>query len=353
MMTALPPPDHETLLQWMSAFFDGELEETQERVLFEAMADDLALHEEFLALERTLSALDLSGIADVVMAAVAPAAVSAAGVGLLTSQLLDDEITPEGEARLVSLLRGPAAAEALGLAATASATHALLSALPQTAFVAQQVAALPGRVAAGVLREERAALLYSAALDGELSGAELRELSELAPHVQLEPAFAFFSEAVGLALRAPLADPAGARAGDAAMQAIEAVRLQNPRQPGQRHAVTGPSLAERLRQAFGAAFAPLAFAAAAAMAFVLLDGAPAQKAPAERSRTAPPQWAEAFGPDLRDDDSSSPAELTVLGDNSGTELQALDSGTQVAAVFSTEAHGITVIWVPEPTESGT
>ena len=44
--------------------------------------------------------------------------------------------------------------------------------------------------------------------------------------------------------------------------------------------------------------------------------------------------------------------LELLEDNTA-EVQALDSGSQVAAVFSTEAHGVTVIWVPEPEESGT
>lgn len=352
-MTPLPRPDRETLLCWMSAFFDGELEEEEERALFEALEEDDELHQEFLALERTLSAVDLAGLTDAVMAAVSPAEVSPAGAGLLTSQLLDDEIGAEGEIRLQGLLEegGPAADDALGLAATAEGVQSVLSALPASAFVTRQVADLPARVAAGLQREERAALLYSAALDGELSASEGEELSRLAPVVELEPAFAHLNELVGATLRLPLGDPAAARAGAAALQAIEA--------EGHRAAAIHdtpapePSFFTRLRGAFGTAFAPVAFAAAAAFAFVLLQS----DGPKEGGAEGPPlQWAETFLSELEAAEPTEPAEpreLAVLSDNSATEVQALDSSSQVAAVFSTEASGITVIWVPEPTESGT
>lgn len=378
-MTAAARPDRETLLLWISAFFDGELTESEEALLFDAMAEDPALEEAFLALERQSQTLeqargpspDFAAMADAVMAAVAPEGVDEAGAPLLLSAVIDGEASAAQEARFVALAQGDerTAEDALAfLHASEGVSHAI-AALPESPAVEAAVASLPALISARVANDERAAELLSALADDALDPAEHEELLGLVAHgAAPELSFLHASEAVAYALRAPSSDPAAARAGAAALHAIEADALRARADSAAPRATAGgsgaPSLLERLKAGFGGFLAPVAAAACAALVFVALEGAPGAIAPSH-GVMPPEDWARAFLPLLESEQSedllaAADAPLEVLADNGDTEVQAIDSGTHMAAVFSTEASAITVIWVPEPldalsapTESGT
>lgn len=354
-------PDRETLLLWISAFFDGELTVAEEQQLFAAMAEDPALEAEFLLMERSLGATaELSGLADAVMAQVAPEAVSDAAP--LLSAYMDDEADDAQRARLLSLTAAGPAADALSFLHAAEGVGLVLEGVPESAAVKAALAPLPAAVSARVLQDERAAELLSALADDDVTAAERDELLGLvSAGAAPELSFLHLSEALSFAVRAPAADPAAARAGAAALQALAAEEHQRASAARPAAAsVSSPSFLERVRAGFGGLFAPLAAAACAAAIFVSLQGGPGVGGAgaddgAVPTVTPPEDWARTFLPTLEEDllAAATAEDLEVLGDNGGTEVQAIDSGSQVAAVFSTEASSITVIWVPEPTESGT
>ncbi len=358
-------PDRETLLLWISAFFDGELPEADEARLFEAMAVDPALEADFetacrfreeshrLLMERTLGATaELAGLADAVMAQVAPEATDAAGAAALLSAYVDDEADDAQRARFSQLIGESqrTAREALSFLHAAEAIERSLAALPESAAVQAAVAALPAAVSARVADEERAAELLSAFVDDAVNDAEQEELQDLLTGgATPELSFLHAAEAVAHVVRAAVEHPAAARAGAAALQNIEAEAQQaRAATTTSRAAAKEPSWLERVRAGFSTLVTPLAAAACAAAVFVALQGGPGTSA---LGSDAPPEdWARAFLPALDDEllAAATPEAIEVLGDNSDTEVQAIDSGSQMAAVFSTEASAITVIWVPEP-----
>lgn len=378
-MSATARPDRETLLLWVSAFFDGELSAGEEALLFEAMAEDPALEAAFLAMEQQGLALEhaqgsgaeLAGLADAVMAEVAPEAVDKAGAPLLLSAFLDDEASGAQRERLRSLAADERTAQdALSFLHTSEGVSHALAGLPESPAVAAAVAPLPALVAARLENDERASALLSALADDALSATEEEELQALVTAgAGPELSFLHASEAVAYAVRAPASDPAAARAGAAALHAIEAEQLRqsDASASATRTVAAGtgaPSLVERLRAGFRGFFAPLAAAACAAAVFVSLQGAPGSMGPGPERSMPPEEWARTFLPLLEDEQAdllaAAQEPLELLADNGETEVQAIDSGTHMAAVFSTEASAITVIWVSEPldglaepTESGT
>jgi hypothetical protein len=348
-------PDRETLLLWISAFFDGELSEADEALLFEAMENDPALEAEFLAMERTLGATaELAGLADAVMAQVAPEAVDEAGAAALLSAWVDDEACVGQRARLVTLVTDSeeAAGEALSFLHAAEGVSHTLAGLPESPVVKAAVAPLPDLVAARLASDERAAELLSALVDDAAGDAEREELCSLVTAgAAPELSFVHVSEAVAYAVRAPLNDPAAARAGAAALQAIESEAHRRQAPSTTMGAAQGSSFLERLRVSFGGFLAPAAAAACAAALFVSLEGTPGSSS--ADGDVPPEEWARAFLPALEEDAEAAALALAqepleVLADNGETEVQAIDSGSHMAAVFSTEASAITVIWVPEP-----
>lgn len=300
-------PERETLLAWMSAFLDGELPPEQERLLQQAMDNDPALLAHFEAL----------------CAAPPPEVppLSAAEAARLTGRVMERATAGE-------------------------------------------------RGAADAQTEERLLWLASAACDGELSAEELAEATHLLTPARL-PAFRALTataEAAALALRAAESDPAAARAGAAALRAVEALRA-HAEEPQQ---AAAPSAPETLFDAVSLGTAakaggetprgrgrpwlpwrlllPVAACVVAwlgVMSWQQIDTAP--EGTAERAGggdgAAATQAALALLPDEAPDADDAPWE--VLGDNAA-DVQALEAGTHMAAVFATDDHQITVIWLAEP-----
>jgi hypothetical protein len=364
-------PNRETLLMWMSAHLDGELGEREQEILFKAMETDPELLIEFEQIASFASLPDTpaafapppttsgfgpddqvdfaAALTDSVLAAVAPEAVSdtANGAAQLASLYVDGELN-DNQNILRTMERSPAAASAvLGLVSTSEAVGAALSEAPSTPFTQSAVEPIATHVDQAIADDERADILTSAALDGSLREAEARELEELqaAGAGSVGPSFIWAAEAAGVALRASAEDPMAAKAGAAALQAIAAAdhQAEAAAKKAEPTLVAQPPLLERVRMWF----IPLATAAAAAVAFVVLEGPGVD--------TDKPLIPSDFFAELIPEeplDLAAVETIEVLSDNEA-DVQALDSGATVAAVFSTEAHGITVIWVPEPEESDT
>jgi hypothetical protein len=345
-------PDSETLLLWVSAFFDGELTESEEEQLFAAMQDDPKLEAEFHKMQALLGGDDaMPGLTDAIMGAVAPEAVSEtpAGAALLASALSDDELDEAGESHLADVVRDEsAAAETLAFLHASEGVHVALSGSAETAAAREATAKVPDQVSAYVAASERAAELYSALCDDELGAGETAELDSLvAQGAALPAALPSIGEAVNAVLLAPAEDPMAARAGAAALQVIEAQAAQQTDAALATHGGGDSTpLLERWRRAFSQMVAPLAAAGAAAALFFMV-GDPDKAKPT----TVPSEddWLAVVAEQNPDLFAQAPTEdLEVLGDNSGSEVQAIDSGSHLAAVFTTEASSITVIWVPEP-----
>lgn len=280
-------PERETLLAWMSAFLDGELATEQEHLLQQAMDDD----PELLALFEALCAAAVPVDAQV--------------------------LAPEEASRLASRIM-----------------HDLDPS------------------------HERLLSLASAAYDGELAAAEQAEAIDLLTPERLPGWHAMLAtaEAAAMALRAPEADPAAAKAGAAALSAVEALLAQEATQGQAAESPHGAATSrpETLFDAVSLGTAPLRAAgrspwrgwrlwvpvAACVVAWVgVLSwqreapgpvGDPASSLTAQLPMAATP------------DDT-----WEVIGDNAA-EVQALEAGTHMAAVFATDEHQITVIWLAEP-----
>jgi hypothetical protein len=175
-------------------------------------------------------------------------------------------------------------------------------------------------------------------------------------------------ETVAVSLSALVEHPDAKRAGDAALQAIAAERSQAAQAASMSSstAPTEPGFFARVADFFQrhTASAPVAFAAAAALLFVVVRG------PGETVPSLPPKatgngnvvdaviktTSDAAkkaidglgdGVDLGPELAVLSGDIDMLSDNSAVEVEALEAGSPTAMVFSTEASNITVIWVGE------
>ena len=372
-------PDRDTLLLWMSAHLDGELAETEQEILFQSMESDPELLVEFEELANFASIPETaaafahpptasgygpgdqvdfqSALTDSVMFAVEPSAVSdtANGAAHLACLYIDGQLDRANSQLEQTMKRSDAAASAVfALATTSEAVSVTLDSTAETAFVKDAVAGLARQVELGIAQDERAAILFSGALDGELNTKEQDELATLqaasAGPFSLEVAasdFVHASEAAGAVLRASAEDPMAKRAGEAALKAIAAYEANARASEKAAPKAPAVSFGERLRGWFKPAI-PLVAGAAAVFAFMVLPQGEAPVEPVDKPVVI--DFAKLL-PEVDPTDANID-NLELLDDNTA-EVQAIDSGSQVAAVFSTEAHGVTVIWVPEPEESGT
>lgn len=395
-MTPRPHPDKDTLLMMLSAYLDGELAAADEAVVLDALSQDAELLEAFEA----MSAARLDGIAGLpgplgadeadaltasVMAATEPAEVPATvdGALYLASLGLDDALDGRGAARLHDMLQEPAIRDAApvvaGFVFSVEATQAALRGVAEVASVKAGLGTLPDHVDARLATVERTGVLASAACDDALAPAEATELGALLEGLRGDPDGLLgvttdlaHTRHLGEALRAASDAPAfarfGARAGAAALQALEAEAHQEQRETqaaalaARNDAPAPPSTSwlSRLWGAFAAARAPLALAGAAAVIFFVLrepaphDGAsPGTETVAAREATEK-ALLEALARNVLTEAPSAPSgDLPLLADNSA-DVEAIDA-TDTTVVFSTESSNITIIWLAseEDTEQGT
>lgn len=399
-MTPRPHPDKDTLLMMLSAYLDGELAAADEAVVLDALSQDAELLEVFEA----MSAARLDGIAGLpgplgpdeadaltasVMAATEPAEVPATveGALYLASLGLDDALDGRGATRLHDLLQEPAIRDAApvvaGFVFSVEATQAALRGVAEVASVKAGLGSLPDHVDARLATVERTGVLASAACDDALVPAEATELGALLEGLRGDPDGLLgittdlaHARHLGEALRAASDAPAfarlGARAGAAALQALEAEARQEQNQEqketqaaalaARNDAPAPPSSTwlSRLRGAFAAARAPLALAGAATAVFFVLrepaphdDASPGAETVAAREATEK-ALLEALARNVLTEAPSAPSgDLPLLADNSA-DVEAIDA-TDTTVVFSTESSNITIIWLAseEDTEQGT
>lgn len=342
------PPSHDELLRQLSAFLDGELPEAEEPGLLRALEQDPALlcaFQEMSSLPWTstaaLSTADAHALTESILAACTPEAVAldTTGVTALSSMAADDALDAAGVARLQQAV-GAGTVDAMAWRDFACATEAVganLAAWPSAPAIQAAVAALPARLETAFCETERFGELFSAAMDDELSPEETREFTALTTETRQADGLAWVaaSEVWGPILKAPVDSPDADRAGRAALQAIDAWAQQaalaasadkeRPGAPQPRWSLT--ALWGRLLPALAAAAAALTFAW-----LPLTREAPGPTPPGGRVAM---ESAREIGA------------LALLADNRA-DVQTLDSGTHLAAVFATEASQITIIWVSEP-----
>lgn len=410
-----PTPD--TLRAMLSALLDGELSPDEEAVVHEALERDEGLVAELEA----LSAVRLSSSAALradeadtllagIMGAVAPAAVPSSEEGTLTlAQLaMDDALDDAAVSELERRLEQPGASAhrvaVEGLLASAELVHAGARAPADTPAVAAALSVVAGRVEARLADDERLGVLASSWSDDALARDEAAELDGLWGRLAAEGAEPWrhtraikSAEHVGEALRAAAESPVfaslAARAGGAAMQAIEAERAAERGTARAGRAAearapleaSAPSFVEVIWRALATVRAPLAWAGAAAALFVALrgpvpasdtasgidgdgslaaaagsmrtttttavtTGAPSPtRASAEAERALMDELARALPPEV----PAATTDLPILADNSAV-VEALDA-TATTVVFATETSNITIIWIAEDdsTEQGT
>ena len=383
-------PDRDTLRLWMSALLDGELGGAEEAQLFAALADDEALAIELEALSEAhdafmlgdderfaeparLSELEAASLAASIFAATTPGAMPAnpESAGRLASLALDHELAADGYEHLVALLADERAlGNARGFVAAAEATGELARSVVHHAVTERALAALPTRVQRDLDVIERVGLLASALMDDELTAENDDELRLLARTQPLLAGYgfddvkgaAFASEALRDAGFALARNPAAARAGEAALQAIAATALQEQHAAALVVQQVGARAAARERGGFfqglwagirGSSVA-LASASAAAVALFALAQPPSTDA-AKRVDDDEGTRAALVAALLEKLDMpvAEDGDLKILDDNSDTEVEAVEAGTETALVFSTNESHITIIWVPEPEEQGT
>lgn len=214
----------------------------------------------------------------------------------------------------------------------------------------------------------RLLLETQAYVDGEDKSVSVDELKNrslaVAPSLAelCQEMVSFYTVPVGPLLRAPMAWPEARRAGQAALQAIEAMEQNSRVQRDTTAPVVAPPASEagwveRLRGAFGPT---LAMCGLAAVVMMVSDAAP-PALPTDPVSTAASdgnQWVEetvnAYGSRLAQADTSAGAigavgKLAVLQNNQA-DVQTLETGGQSALVFGTAESNITVIWLSEPGE---
>ena len=346
-MNSAAPQDRDALLMMLSAYLDGELTASEEQTVLDALSQNPDLIEAFEAMSAArlvgsdLSRSEADELTAGILAATAPAemADSAEGALALASMAADDALDAAATARLDQLLpRVPDAVH--GFVASLEATQQTLRAVSSIPLVAESLRSVPDHVDAQVAAAERVGALCSAALDDALTPAELAELGD---RVDEHVAYASFAgEALRVASSSPAFARLGAKAGAAALHAIDAEARQAavvvPAQPVERVSIFASFTAF-----FSAARAPLAFAGAAAALFFVLktegnlgDGGIAKSdAAAQELLNAASKVVLAEAPVTGD--------LPLLADNSA-DVEAIDT-TGTTVVFSTESSNITVIWV--------
>jgi len=354
---------------WMSAYLDGELSSEESEKLFDLVANNQELQCKFdemmatVALsQKNTASFESRSMTDHVMVQIAPETLESQSVDLLASALVDNELSPKGTERFESILSQKASSpENLNASTLAFLdSHDLLSsALESSAgstFVRKSVSAIPQNVERSIIRDERASLLFSAYLDCELDAHQEREFKGLVADGHLIDGldFGFALEGLGAYLRESQNDPMAQRAGAAALQAIAAYNAQeNVVSISKKPREETPSLTARIRDFFATATLP-GLVGASALALVVFLGN-------QNSDTEPVQneWlqeniATAVPPvELSDDSAALNEVFDSLLANNHADVQDLDTGSQVSAVFDTEASHITVIWLSEPEEEGT
>ena len=352
-------------LQRLSAFLDGELSSADEAELLRGIAQDVELQDalaELSALRGLWGADgvganpmsgddDPSSVVSAVMAAIDPTAMPAdhAGVEALASLAADGALDEDGRIYLDGLLERPTLSDAaLSLLASAEAVHA---GARVDGAVTHLLAHLPDHIDAAVAVTERGWALSAAAQDGALSTDEEAELIALCARdadllaVLHDSRSLAIAEALRAARDSPVSLAAASRAGEAALQAIEAASMRGTQQQQQRPAQAASGFAQFLAS-LRAVGVPLGFAGAAAVAFIVVQSSPAgnlsgvAKAP---SQDAANVLLAALQRDLFEEAPAPSANVVLLADNRA-DIEALDAaGTTM--VFSTAESNITVIWV--------
>jgi hypothetical protein len=373
--------DEDTLVS-LSALLDGELDLAHEQALLARLEREPALQEALAELaelqqitHRVIGPrLEESDVLEAVLAALPAEATSgAAGAAALASLVADHEATPAQAARLEALARGGDAAAVIESLATIEATRTI-AARPGAAC-SPALARVGEEIASSVAQLERGRALAAAAADGALDEDEVAELSALVRHddalvstlsaaVSARLDVAGADRAIGEALQAFAAAPSvvrlAERAGSAAVQALAASdRAASDRAASDRAAapsstntktsstVVAVSWWSAVRQALIAGALPVAGAAAAALAFVIIGGDAARidsETRLARLHEAQSALMAVLEPvALTGGMVSESTSLPVLKDNAA-DVQAIDAaGTTM--VFETEASHITVIWV--------
>jgi negative regulator of sigma E activity len=364
-MPGRSPQDRDALLMKLSALLDGELPEAEQNQLFDAMGQDPALLAAFEALAHTRTAFqalpsaDAGAVTAAVMAAVDPDTMPASveGALALASRALDGAHVPTGA--LHAALEAPRAADAvLAFVAANELVRAGGSALAASAELASALRPVADRVDAAVASAERAGVLALAHADGALSSQEQGELEGLwgrldDASLSLPLTVPAFREALVLARDSAAFQTHARRAGDAAVQAVEAIaRQQSPAVRPASQPIAQVSFFVRVWQSVSVARLPLAFAgAAAALFFAVRAPAPGPQptsAPDDRAVVAQ-ALLDALSPALLTD-TPRPSDLPLLADNAA-DVEALDAnGTTM--VFSTSESNITVIWVSGEDDEG-
>ena len=286
----------------------------------------------------------------------------AAGDDLLTTAETDelDNLLAAAKGDVADLVLSPMALEGIGVGLNAICQHPAAALAGQRAVAtveleqqAQQLAYLMADDEASAADAEAYASLY-AELGDDVIG-ELLDEGMLPSDV---------NEVIGVSLAALADHPDAKRAGEAALQAIAAEQAQVEQAQTTTPAVVDaqPGLFTRIAEFFHrhTASAPVAFAAAAALLFVVVKGpgeAPATLHPNNDNGTVVdtvvnktvdvatqnPSDDVDLGPEL----AVLSGDIDLLNDNSAVEVEALEAGSPTAMVFSTEASNITVIWVGE------
>ena len=362
-MTVAGLPDRETLLSWMSAFLDGELPAENEAILLEAMEADPALltcfeelsaaMEPAISPRAELSKSDAQTLTRDILLAVAPKALlkneqSPDASALQWASLASDDALDDASAALLEQAceTPQTAREVAAFVGAQAEVGDFLARWPEQKEMKASLAPLQARIDAGIQRAEERQMAWSAAMDGELAAQDIPSFTTAA---EAREALAFMrnSEAVGATLRMAVADPAAQRAGAAALQVIAAHAAQDAEEKAASHAsVEPPSAAQAPRGSGWWRFVPVLGFASAALALTLWS--------ADES----PTGSDAHQAEPRVAATDMPTEAWApLADNTA-QIESLDSGSHVAAVFETDASQITVIWVAEPedepqTETGT
>jgi hypothetical protein len=327
-------------LMLLSAFVDGALEPEQEHALLARLDVEPRLVDAlsaFAAMRGALHGRERSiDVADQVMAAVAPEALS----DTVDGALLGGMLLADGEAAADRVPVSPASDAAL---------YGFLRATEVVRLSFAELPALPHSVAPAIesalVDDERARELAMQLADGDSASGAVDSLATLLD----DPAhgarrfddvvqFMQTSARVGQELRRSIAATEAAHAGERAIQAIQAsASVPQKAAGGGRSPVRErqATLFERFSRLI-----PVGVALAAIAVFALVG----------RDETK-----DGAGPQLEPvNDTLALAPFDVLPDNTST-VETLETGAGAAVVFSTSASHITIIWVGggDTSEQGT
>lgn len=366
-MTLAGLPDRDTLVEWMSSFLDGELPAEQEAILLRAMEEDPEILEIFEtlsdalgdALHHPLAAAEARELTQNVLLATAPAALANAEApggdaeaeqsALMWASMRTDDALDEASAQRLladACLTPQTAQNVVAFVQAKEKVGDFLAEWPQHAATEQTFAELSAQVSERVRQTEQRHMAWSATIDGELGTVDFIAFPT-EEDAEGALAFACSSDMIGEALREAIADPAAQRAGASALQVIAAQTAQaaDAGRAQRQNAADVRVPASRPKRPWWQLL-PVAGVAAAALGLAIWS--PSASSPTPTDEESAPNlaaWAEPT------------SAWQPLPDNTA-EVQSLDSGSQMAAVFATDASQITVIWVAEPddevqTETGT